>query len=95
MEKSPDEQPFLAAYKLRLASANSKTTPFRGRDYRTFAENLLAKSRDTRKLRIISRSAAEIEYLLFCSNLGVGFVYFVGFLEWDYSLTNVVCFGNL
>ena len=28
MGKSPDEQPFLAAYKLRLASANSKTTPF-------------------------------------------------------------------
>ena len=28
MGKSPDEQPFLVAYKLRLASANSKTTPF-------------------------------------------------------------------
>ena len=28
MGKSPDEQPFLAAYKLRLASANSKTSPF-------------------------------------------------------------------
>ena len=28
MGKSPDEQPFLAAYKLRLASANSKTAPF-------------------------------------------------------------------
>ena len=29
MGKSPDEQPFLAAYKLRLASANSKTTPLK------------------------------------------------------------------
>ena len=29
MGKSPDEQPFLAAYKLRLAIANSKTTPLR------------------------------------------------------------------
>ena len=29
MGKSPNKQPFLAAYKLRLASANSKTTPFR------------------------------------------------------------------
>ena len=28
MGKSSDEQPFLAAYKLRLASANSKTTPY-------------------------------------------------------------------
>ena len=27
MGKSPDEQPFLADYKLRLACANSKTTP--------------------------------------------------------------------
>ena len=30
MGKSPDEQPFLAAYKLQLASANSRTTPFCG-----------------------------------------------------------------
>ena len=28
MGKSPKEQPFLAAYKLRLASANSMATPF-------------------------------------------------------------------
>ena len=31
MEKSPNERPFLALFKLRLASANSMATPYRGR----------------------------------------------------------------
>ena len=29
MGKSPDKQPFLAVYNLRLASANSKASPYR------------------------------------------------------------------
>ena len=36
-----------------------KLCNFRGRDYRTFAENFLAKSQDTRKPRIISRSDGD------------------------------------
>ena len=40
---------------------SEKLDPFRGRDYRTFAENFLAKSQDTRKPRIISRSANRLK----------------------------------
>ena len=40
-----------------------KSCNFRGRDYRTFAENFLAKSQDTRKSRIISRSVYELNEL--------------------------------
>ena len=43
---------------------SEKSDPFRGRDYRTFAENFLAKSQDTRKPRIISRSAVHIDCLV-------------------------------
>ena len=35
---SPNEQPFLAAYKLRLASANSRTTPLRIRTLNLISE---------------------------------------------------------
>ena len=40
-----------------------KSCNFRGRDYRTFAENFFDKSQDTRKPRIISRSGFIINYL--------------------------------
>ena len=41
---------------LSVLKSDRKLWNFRGRNYRTFTENFIAKSQDTRKPRIISRS---------------------------------------